>query len=175
MTGKYQDRTDAKLRYARLHLNEILHYASPTRGEDFELAHVESLLFHVVGAKDSLLQEINDAYGRLLQPHKVNEESLKRTLTKRNTRCEALDKLLELESDDESWLAQTIELRNQGTHRCHIARSIYLGGEEDGQRYFINPRTSQEIRADEGLFLADCIDDMTLLVRDLRLMLPAGA
>lgn len=73
MASDFRERTRTKLQYARIHLDEV---RDSRRHEAFERAHYESVLFHVVGAKDSFLQEINDAYGRPLKPHQVKERRL---------------------------------------------------------------------------------------------------
>lgn len=47
-------RTDAKLRFAEVHLKELL--ALPRlSGDDFDRAHQESYLYHLIGAKDAFL------------------------------------------------------------------------------------------------------------------------
>lgn len=53
-----QERTDAKLRYAALHLDE-LKSKDTGGGDDFARAHQESFLFHLIGAKESFLLELN--------------------------------------------------------------------------------------------------------------------
>jgi hypothetical protein len=56
-----QARTDAKLRYAKIHLDELA--ALPIRnGGDFDRAHQESFLFHLFGARDAFLAELNHYY-----------------------------------------------------------------------------------------------------------------
>ena len=168
MASKFESRTDAKLRYARLHLDEILSRNSLWLAEEFDRAHQESVLFHVVGAKDSFLQEINEAHKPSLLPHRVSEANLRRSLRKRGLQSQALESLLQLEGDTHSWLAVAIELRNQGTHRFSITRKYYMGGEFDGQVFFMDSRTGERVEMNIRSFLTDCIEKMTLLVRELR-------
>jgi hypothetical protein len=146
--------------------------SNPSQADPFVRAHQESVLFHVVGAKDSFLQEINAAYGRHLKPWEIDEKSLARKLEEIGVQCQALSRLVELENDEQSWLAQTIALRNQGTHRYHINRSYHEGDEHDGLAFFINPRTGQEIPVKMDLFLTDGIREMTQLIEELRQTLP---
>ena len=47
----FQDRTAAKLRYAKVHLDELAALKSLC-GDDFDRAHQESYLFHLLGAHD---------------------------------------------------------------------------------------------------------------------------
>jgi hypothetical protein len=56
-----QDRTDAKLRYAKLHLEE-LQAVKRLNGDDLERSHEEAFLYHLFGARDALLSEINLYY-----------------------------------------------------------------------------------------------------------------
>lgn len=54
-----KERTNAKLRYARIHLNELRLYQRKGSGDDFERSHQESFFFHLFGALDAFLQELN--------------------------------------------------------------------------------------------------------------------
>jgi hypothetical protein len=51
--SKYQERTDAKLRYATVHLDELKARSEPWNGDDWERAHYESFFFHLFGARDA--------------------------------------------------------------------------------------------------------------------------
>ncbi len=168
MASEFRERTRTKLQYAKLHLDEILSRNGPYQADAFARAHEESVLFHVVGAKDSFLQEINDAYGRPLDPDRVKEKSLEKELKKKGFQCQALSRVLELERDKTSWLAQTIRLRHQGTHRFHISHGFHEGDEFDGQVFFRDPRTKEEIQVPIESFLEDCVEKMTQLTEDLR-------
>ena len=55
-----QDRTDAKLDYAGVHLQEILN--QELDGGKFDLAHQESFLFHLCGTRNAFLWELNEYY-----------------------------------------------------------------------------------------------------------------
>jgi len=50
-----QERTNAKLRYARLHLEELRSYRRKGSGDDFERSHQEAFLFHLFGTRDAFL------------------------------------------------------------------------------------------------------------------------
>jgi len=56
-----RERTDARLRYCRIHLDELKRYRGTARadGSDWECAHQESFLFHLFGVRDALLREID--------------------------------------------------------------------------------------------------------------------
>ena len=61
-TKALQERTAAKLRYAEVHLREIRELGQPDGG-DFDRAHQESFLFHLLSTRDALLAELNVYYG----------------------------------------------------------------------------------------------------------------
>ena len=80
MVSPFQSRTDSKLRFARVHLEEITSRHELGSGDDFERAHEESFLFHLVGAKDSFLQELNAAYRLELPIKQVKETNLQKAM-----------------------------------------------------------------------------------------------
>jgi hypothetical protein len=174
LPNKFQARTEAKLKYAQIHLEEISSRAEANAGDEFERAHVESFLFHIVGAKDSFLQEINHAHNLGLPMQGVDERSLRRELESRGRACPALARLQELQSDKDSWLSVAIEIRNQAGHRFHIPRKFYMGGERNGQVYLGNPRRQTETDKPVLDFLADCLLKTKQLLQEVRPMLPVA-
>ena len=56
-----QERSNAKLRYAAVHLDE-LKSIEQLGGDDYDRAHQESFLYHLMGAKDAFLIELNTYY-----------------------------------------------------------------------------------------------------------------
>ena len=96
-------RTDAKLRYARLHLDELRIYSDDGGGGDWEKAHEESVLFHLVGAKDAFLQEINSMHRLGLDLMKVNEKSLTKSLKQSEGNSASLVSLEGLATNPGSW------------------------------------------------------------------------
>src|SRR5437588_12950098 len=76
-----QERTDAKLRYANVHLREIEALPGLT-GDDFDRAHQESFLFHLMGAMDAFLAEINCCYGCNLADDGISPGKLREAITK---------------------------------------------------------------------------------------------
>ena len=68
---KYKERTEGKLRYAKVHLDELIVCPRDSPYDDFQRAHCESFLFHLIGARDSFLQEINIAHGLGLKEGEV--------------------------------------------------------------------------------------------------------
>ena len=54
-----EERTHQKLRFARLHLEELKNLSPPASGNDFERAHHEAFLTQLFGSYDAFLQELN--------------------------------------------------------------------------------------------------------------------
>ena len=122
MTSSFEDRTESKLRFAELHLKEIIDSDSRGSGDDFEISHEESCLFHIIGAKDSFLQEINDFHNLGIDIGDVKEKTIKKYLKKKSLKCKAFDKLKTLRDNPKSWYYIVINYRNVGTHRYRIPR-----------------------------------------------------
>ena len=167
-----QARTDAKLEYARIHLEEITSQPKVGSADDFERAHVESFLFHLIGAKDSFLQEINAAYELGLRFKDVTEKRLGSKLEVKAVESPALKEIVRLEVDKASWLAQAIELRNHGTHRFHISRNFHKGGKYHDKVFLTNPLTGQQIETDIPVLLQEYLTNMEDLLQEQRPTLP---
>ena len=69
-------RTDAKLRYAKLILDELSNDPERGRGQDFERAHQEAFLFQLAGVVDAFLQELNVRHVLAIEPRCVNSSSV---------------------------------------------------------------------------------------------------
>lgn len=120
--GNLVKRTDAKLRYARLHLDELRIYSDDGGGGDWEKAHEESVLFHLVGAKDAFLQEINSMHRLGLDPMKVNEKSLAKALKQRVGNSVSLVHLEGLSEDPGSCYSQMVAMHEFGNTRHPASR-----------------------------------------------------
>lgn len=167
-----ESRTDAKLEYARIHLEELRGLSDWNPSSPFVRAHEESLLFHAVGAKDAFLQEINGAYGLGIAMNQVSERRLRGALGKAGKTCKALSEIQSLLAQGTSWLAVAVELRNQGTHRAAVSRLFHVGGEEDGQVYYRDPRDGSAIKQNVPGYLESVIADVKALIARLRPTLP---
>lgn len=171
MVNQFQPRTDSKLRFARIHLEEITSRHELGSGDDFERAHEESFLFHLIGAKDSFLQEVNAVY-KLLPIKQVREATLQKKLEEKALESPALTRIVALKNEKTSWLALAIELRDHGTHRSNIPRHFYRGGEYNSKVFFTNLLTGQEMETDIPGFLRQCLNNMAELLQQLRATLP---
>ena len=173
-----KERTKAKIDYAKLILDELCQRpTSAGRGDSFERAHEEAVLYHVIGAKDAFLQEINAAYELGLKPSRVEENNLDKALKREGKTCQALQELMQLKRDKSSWLYKAILLRNLGTHRKGPARLFLVSvgggegeGEHDGEVYYKDPDDPSKCIAEEDThkYLEHRIQDMKELLQRLR-------
>jgi len=134
-----RERTDAKLRYAAIHLDELKERRGIGRadGSDWERAHQESFLFHLFGVRDALLQEINFFHECGLMPHDVNKRKLTKRLAKMGIQSQAFRTLTRLEGMKSSWISIAARMRNVFTHQKGLPLNfrVHVGGvgsEEDG-------------------------------------------
>lgn len=161
-----QDRTDAKIRYARIHLRELLAYAPKGSGDDFERSHQESFLYHLFGVRDAFLQELNLYYGCGLEIHEVNVLRLRGALKAKDLTSPELDEIARSEKDEASWLHDAKEMRDHSTHRHSVPRVLFAGGQENGQVHLKIPRSGRTLREDYGdLFEHWCNEMEGLLIR----------
>src|SRR5262245_11359072 len=99
-----QGRTDAKLRYADIYIREIDKLAGQ-RGTDADRAHQESFLYHLAGAVEAFLAEINCYYGCGLPAENITLGNLRKAITAaRGANAPELVDLHKLGENQESWL-----------------------------------------------------------------------
>lgn len=137
-------RTDAKLRFAEVHLNELLALFRLS-GDDFDRAHQESYLYHLLGAKDAFLLELNAYYQCGLPTTNLTNGKLRKALQRVSRQSPELKEMHELENDTNSWLFHAKEMRDHSTHVRGVPRTFHLGGNDDGQVFLKNPKTMQEV------------------------------
>jgi hypothetical protein len=172
LMSAFEEQTTEKLSFAEFYLNERLKLGNS--GEMQERAHEETVLAHLVGAKDSFLQEINEAYRLGLRVNQVSEEKLRRRLREAEKKSPALDQIEKLEKEENSWLGLVIEFRHQGMHRGGIKRGFFKGGSKDGSVEFLDPYTHEPMGLGIQQFLKDAFEKMTALILHLRETLPTG-
>jgi hypothetical protein len=130
------DRTDAKLRYAALTLDELKDDLHRGKGGDFERAHEEAFMFHLFGARDAFLQELNIYYGCGLPLKDVSINGFQNWEKKTGKQMPELKDIIDLSNDSNSQLSAIKEWRHFSTHQAGVPRTFYVGGNEDGQRRF---------------------------------------
>jgi len=160
------ERTDAKLRYAGVHLKEL--QVIRRGGSDFDKAHQESFLFHLFGVRDALLQEMNFFHSCGLPIEKVSRWNLEQALKASGKSSPALDALVQLEDDPQSWLSCLSDMRHHSTHRKNVGRVYYLGRDET---FLKDTRNNQEIPQDFVLLFHDWYSAMEKLMAHLRTLM----
>lgn len=164
----FQDRTDTKLRYACLHLDELRAYSLKGSGDDFERSHQESFLYHLLGALDSFFQELNRYYGCGLEIDKVTEIKLEVAFKQLGVVCPEFEEVKLLGQDNTSWLHHAKEIRNHATHRQSIPLKFYIGGPEDGQICLKDPKSGSTLLPDYLVLFQLWWNEMSDLLKRLR-------
>ena len=161
-----------KLLFAGVHLTEL----EATQRDDyvFDMAHHESFLFHLVGVKDGLLQEINLFHSCGIPIEKMNRQRIEKALKASQSTSPAFDALTSLEDDPCSWLYRAVEMRNWSTHRRDVPRTYVRGAEGDISVYLHDTRMGRETEEDSVELFSQWVEKMRTLVEDLRVMMPGA-
>ena len=173
MVIDFESRTNQKLEFAKISLEEIKSRPEPGLIDYFQRSHEENFLFHLVGAKDSFLQEINVAYGLGVDIEKVDECKLLEKLKRQKRESTELNEIIELKYNKSEWFAIAIGLRNKGSHRFHLTR-LYreTDNENKGKIYLLDPFTDKNMDDDCITFLTRCLNEMKALLQQLRKTFP---
>jgi hypothetical protein len=162
-----RSKSDAKLRYAEIHLDELKSLNS-INGSDFERAHQESFLFHLLGAKDAFLGELNAYYGSSLGEKDLTIGKLCSELKKEGKKSQELVELYNIEKDENGWYFHAKKMRDHSMHVSSVSRHYHLGGKADKEVWLSNPETGQII---ERHFIEEFSDwniNMKILLERLR-------
>lgn len=156
-------RADAKLRYARVHLEELR--ALPhISGSDFDQAHQESFLYHLLGAKEALVGELNMYYGCNLLPDSVSLGNLRGV--------PEASQLRDYEKENSGhWLSIAKLMRDYSTHVGGVPRDyrVYPGQNREGTVSLRHPKERDLVIPGELLSVfADWLDKMASLLECLR-------
>jgi len=125
-------RADAKLHDARIHF-EQLRGLPPIGGDAFDFAHHYSFLYHLVGAKEAFVGELNVYYGANLAAEDLSLGKLWNDLKAQGLTSPEVAELYSLESDQASWLSIAKRMRDYTTHVGPVARDYRItpGGKPD--------------------------------------------
>ena len=167
LTKPLQERTDAKLRYARVHLDELKTQGPPS-GDDFDRAHQESFLFHLLGTRDAFLAELNHYYQAGLVPDTLSPGQIRNALREQGITSSELRTLYELEQDESSWYCKAKDMRDHSTHVQGVPRAYFLGGEDHQKVKLKNPRTGVLTERHFILEFDDWLHEMETLIHSLR-------
>ena len=154
-------RANQKLCYAEIHLEELRNYPKAFSNDDWEDAHQESVLYHLAGAVDALLHEINDGYSLGLNQRQVKWEHVKNKLQQSSQSSPAFNHLQQLREDDRSWLSLLLEWRNYQAHNKRIPKFVQIGMDNE----FRDPRTGKEQTVYPG---KGCSEVLNCLAEDVK-------
>ena len=160
-------RTDRKLRFAQVHLDE-LKVKGISNGDDFDRAHQESFVYHLLGAKEAFLIELNAYYGTELKGQEISMGHLKKALEKKGMQSNELVELYKLENEEESWLFHAKAIRDHSTHISDVPRHYHLGGENHQLVFLSNPKTGQIIERHLIDEFSEWVNKMKDLIERLR-------
>ncbi len=161
------ERTDAKLRYAEVHLQELKD-APTLSGSDFDRAHQESFLYHLVGAKEAFIQELNMRYDANLPASELTAGKLRIHMQLNSKPYSELTALYNIDKDETSWLSQAKNMRDHSTHISNVSRAYHIGGEHDNQVHLTDPKTGLQIKQNYTELFGDWLSRMRTLINDLR-------
>lgn len=162
-----RSRTNAKLVYAKIHL-ELLHRHGGNGGTDIERALQESFLFHLLGAKDAFLAELNAYYDLNLPFGNVTPGKLRTALKAKAKTSPELVEIYTLDNDENSWLSHAKQMRDHCAHVAGVPRAFHVGGADDGKVFLRNPETGTYIEQDAPETLGVWLQEMRQLLERLR-------
>lgn len=157
-------RTDQKLRFARLQLEELRSHPSRNSGDDFERSHHESVLFHLYGSVDAFLQELNIYCGCSIALDKVSRKTLTNCLAKHCRQSKILIDLVASEAVPGSALATVKEFRHYATHCGGLPMQHYLNGPSN----LVHPVTRAELKQDSIAVLESWLNEVAARIQDWR-------
>jgi hypothetical protein len=161
-------RTDAKLRYATLHIKELRDCQLPGQGHDFERAHLEAFFAQLFGAYSALFHELNEDLGCGLKPESVSLGKLRSAMKDTRPVSPKLTGLFDLEKDTTSWLAQAKRMRDHVMHTAGIPLVFYEGGPNHRVTAFRDPQSLIELPGDYRDYLELWGRKMEALVVTMR-------
>ncbi len=164
----WEERTKAKLRYANVHLEELITRERSGYGDDFDRAHYEAFFFQLFGARDSFLQELNVFAACGLPEENVSIAALARTAQGKIGAIPGFEELRALETDKKSWLWLAKTMRHKAAHRMGNPLMFFAGAERNGQHSFKHPETGIELNEQALTTLQGLHTEMAKLLEFLR-------
>lgn len=138
-------RTEQKLLYATFYIEEITGLTGPL-GQPLQRAHMESYFFHLLGALDSFLGELNFYYDCGLSDCNLSVGNIRENLKSRGLPYGEVSEIYLLQHDPHSWLSSAKRLRDHCTHISGISMAMNWGGDHDGELHIIDPRSKDAIK-----------------------------
>lgn len=155
-------RTNQKLKYSQLTLQELRAYPAKHSNDDWENALQEAFFYHLAGSCDSILHEINESYRLDLKLNQVNAAKIEKALPDA-VQSSAFNTYISLRRDVTSWMSLLFELRNHGTHRRRVRKVVHGSTHLNLDNAIIDPRSGEPQNVYENL---GCIDLMEKMLTD---------
>lgn len=163
-----QTRTNDKLGYARIHVEELATYQFAASNDAWENAHQESCCFHLAGAVEAILHEVNEGYGLGLALTDVKWGTVRSALKNSGQSSPAFTHLETLRQNPNSWLSLLFELRNHGTHRQRVPKILNINTSKHVDNEFTDPRTGAPQTVYPGL---GCLDLLRQFAQEVEALI----
>jgi hypothetical protein len=160
-------RTDQKVEYAAILIREVCDSEHATTNDAWENSHQESCFFHLAGAVDAILHEINAAYSLGLDLRDVDWGRVGRSLGETGQQCPAFVLLVKMKKQREQWLDLLYEWRNHGAHRARVGKMVYASMNSVVDNQFKDPRTGKVPSTFAGMGCLEVLQALEKNVRDL--------
>lgn len=160
----FVERTSQKLRFSKVILDELAEHPSHNSGDDFERCHLEAFLFHLHGAVDAFMQELNIYYGCGLRVDKVSRRKLRESLANQDAVSVELAELEALEREQEHFLGLTKDIRHFVTHRGGLPMKHYFNGPSN----IVHPVTGDEFQSDSIGLLRGWLKNTATIIEKWR-------
>jgi hypothetical protein len=157
------NRLNFKLNAAKIHLETLKRLEDASPGKNLasykDRMHVEmeidEFLYHLVGVKDALFQEINCEFHLGLSPDKVTSEKVKTELNQKQgivaaAKTEFTKEIGKMQFDKQKknqhplWLIN--ELHNHSKHRNILPKALVVVDSDISKISLINPRTNRKMK-----------------------------
>ena len=107
-------------------------------------------------------------------PAGLTKGRLEQELKNKGIQSAALERLSQVEDDQEGWLGRAKEMRNHAMHRQNILRVYHLGGEYHGAVHLKDTRSGNEIKKDYPRLFEQWVEEMRSLIQELRASCEGG-
>ena len=128
----------------------------------------ESILFHLLGAKEAFLLELNAYYTCGLPAEAITLGKLRQVFVARQRTCPELAAIYRLENEPDSWLTHAKQMRDHSAHVDNLPRAFHMGGKNHGKVFLRNPNTGAHVEMHAPEVLAAWIDTMREMLEVLR-------
>ena len=138
--------------------------------------HIDGFLSEIIGAKDALLQEINEKLALGLDPRRVGLETVNVEIDDRRQIPSDLLSDINQIGDNSSWLWKLNEYRNHSHHRgrllLFVKKDMFTGEVKTYLKEDPLDPSSGPLDVEITTYLRDCLQKMTELIKNTRRRIP---